>query len=505
MRRSSSRAGSIAPKSTSARWRPAPDGPAASRRSRSAGGRALCSDEGSPLNKVLGLGLGVAGRRRGSRCHRGVLRRARHPGADRAVPARGGRRRRPGCTQRGYQLQGFENQLVRRLGRDDRFDAPPGLARDAGDRPTSTTSGCVSWRPGFVAGGWLGSRRGTAAAGSARPRRRRDARLHPSRLRAAARLDRRRARRCRDAAYVMDGVRRHHRHVHAARVPAPRRAAGGRRPCAQRRRGRAELATASVEPGSISQRNFERFGFQVMYTRAVFVLELMPRPCDSAPCCSCAPLVALAFAPAQTQSQSAAAITSPRAGVRRRDRRRLLPRHLHASSSRTGSCSTASRIAWRWWTSGAPKRGARSGWRWSARPRTWRASIAIATSRRGSRIADGLTPDAARALAQEGKAVVWIDGGLHANEVLGAQQLIELVYQLASASDDETLRILRDVIVLAVHANPDGHELVANWYMRTAGSAPAIAGRRAARLSEIRRARQQPRLLSCRARPRRGT
>ena len=82
--------------------------------------------------------------------------------------------------------------------------------------------------------------------------------------------------------------------------------------------------------------------------------------------------------------------------------------------------------------------------------------------------AEGLTPDEARALAREGKAVVWIDGGLHANEVLGAQQLIEQVYQLASATDEETLRILRDVVVLAVHANPDGHELVANWYMRAA-------------------------------------
>ena len=41
----------------------------------------------------------------------------------------------------------------------------------------------------------------------------------------------------------------------------------------------------------------------------------------------------------------------------------------------------------------------------------------------------------ARALAAEGKAVVWIDGGLHADEVLGAQQLIELVYQLASGDD----------------------------------------------------------------------
>jgi hypothetical protein len=80
--------------------------------------------------------------------------------------------------------------------------------------------------------------------------------------------------------------------------------------------------------------------------------------------------------------------------------------------------------------------------------------------------ADGLTDAEARALAAEGKAVVWIDGGLHADEVLGAQQLIELVYRLVSRDDEETRRILRDVIVLAVHANPDGHDLVADWYMR---------------------------------------
>jgi zinc carboxypeptidase len=81
-------------------------------------------------------------------------------------------------------------------------------------------------------------------------------------------------------------------------------------------------------------------------------------------------------------------------------------------------------------------------------------------------LAEGLTDDQARALAADGKAVVWIDGGLHANEVLGSQQLIETVYQLVTRSDAETRRILRDVIVLVAHANPDGHELVANWYMR---------------------------------------
>ncbi|GLC25871.1 M14 family metallopeptidase [Roseisolibacter agri] len=80
--------------------------------------------------------------------------------------------------------------------------------------------------------------------------------------------------------------------------------------------------------------------------------------------------------------------------------------------------------------------------------------------------AEGVTEAQARALAAEGKAIVWIDGGLHATEVLGAQQLIETVYQLVSRNDAETQRILRDVVVLAVHANPDGMQLVSDWYMR---------------------------------------
>ena len=62
--------------------------------------------------------------------------------------------------------------------------------------------------------------------------------------------------------------------------------------------------------------------------------------------------------------------------------------------------------------------------------------------------------------------MIWIDGGLHATEVLGAQQLIETIYQFASKNDEETLRILKDVIILATHANPDGMELVSDWYMR---------------------------------------
>ena len=81
-------------------------------------------------------------------------------------------------------------------------------------------------------------------------------------------------------------------------------------------------------------------------------------------------------------------------------------------------------------------------------------------------LAGSLSEDEARNLAAEGRAVVWIDGGLHATEILGSQQLIELVYQMVSRGDPETLRILDDVILLAVCSNPDGLELVADWYMR---------------------------------------
>jgi Zinc carboxypeptidase len=81
-------------------------------------------------------------------------------------------------------------------------------------------------------------------------------------------------------------------------------------------------------------------------------------------------------------------------------------------------------------------------------------------------LAQGLTDEQAHALAREGKAVVWIDGGLHASEVLGAAQLMEFVYEMLTKNDPETRRFLNDTIILAVHDNPDGMELVSNWYMR---------------------------------------
>jgi len=82
--------------------------------------------------------------------------------------------------------------------------------------------------------------------------------------------------------------------------------------------------------------------------------------------------------------------------------------------------------------------------------------------------AEGLSEFEASQLAKEGKAVVWIDGGLHATETVGIHQWIETMHQFLTRNDEETQRILKNTIILFVHANPDGQELVSSWYMRNA-------------------------------------
>jgi len=66
----------------------------------------------------------------------------------------------------------------------------------------------------------------------------------------------------------------------------------------------------------------------------------------------------------------------------------------------------------------------------------------------------GVSDAEAAKLSTQGKAVVWIDGGLHATESLCAQVLIETVYQLLHANDPETLAHPRRRHHPFVHANP---------------------------------------------------
>ncbi len=84
----------------------------------------------------------------------------------------------------------------------------------------------------------------------------------------------------------------------------------------------------------------------------------------------------------------------------------------------------------------------------------------------------GLSESEARTLARQGKAVVHIDGGLHATEVAHAQHTIQLAYDLASETENEEILAILDNVVLILwpSINPDGQTLVAEWYRSNLGT-----------------------------------
>jgi hypothetical protein len=89
----------------------------------------------------------------------------------------------------------------------------------------------------------------------------------------------------------------------------------------------------------------------------------------------------------------------------------------------------------------------------------------------------GLSDDEARRLADEGRAIVHIDGGLHATEVAHAQHTIQLAYDLVTGDDDpEIAAILENVILLLWPSiNPDGQTMVADWYRSNVGTPYEVA------------------------------
>jgi len=79
--------------------------------------------------------------------------------------------------------------------------------------------------------------------------------------------------------------------------------------------------------------------------------------------------------------------------------------------------------------------------------------------------------DEADQLAVEGKAVVWIDGGLHATEVAHAQMTSQLAHRVATEESAEMRHIRDNVIFLLMPVmNPDGLEIVRKWYASQLGT-----------------------------------
>ncbi len=89
------------------------------------------------------------------------------------------------------------------------------------------------------------------------------------------------------------------------------------------------------------------------------------------------------------------------------------------------------------------------------------------------RLALGADADsaAARRLAREGRAIVWIDGGLHSTEVAGAQFMPILAHRLVMDESEEIRRMREQTILLLMPVmNPDGLEVVVDWYREQLGT-----------------------------------
>ena len=229
------------------------------------GGRALYGVVDSPLNKVLGLGVGAQVRDADLDAieafyasHRAPAQIELCPHATPDLPSR--------LSARGFMLQGFENQLARALN-DGEVDLPVA----ANLRVTRASAAEDALWVDVVAEGFA------AAEGTDTPPQESVNLLrtimrqfnHPAIVRYLVWEN--------DtaggggAAYVRDGMvgifgtatlpRFRRRGVQTALV----------RQILADAASRADLAITTTEPGSTSQRTFERLGFRLIYTRAIMV------------------------------------------------------------------------------------------------------------------------------------------------------------------------------------------------------------------------------------------
>ena len=74
-------------------------------------------------------------------------------------------------------------------------------------------------------------------------------------------------------------------------------------------------------------------------------------------------------------------------------------------------------------------------------------------------------------LIKQGKTIVLITCGVHSNEVGSYLSSMLIADKLANAKDSETLKILDNTIILLVPSlNPDGVDIIKNWYDKTLGT-----------------------------------
>lgn len=72
---------------------------------------------------------------------------------------------------------------------------------------------------------------------------------------------------------------------------------------------------------------------------------------------------------------------------------------------------------------------------------------------------------------KDGKTIVSISCSIHSTEIVASQMSMNLAYELATANDPDTKEILDNTVLLLIPSpNPDGVQIVADWYKKTLGT-----------------------------------
>jgi len=90
---------------------------------------------------------------------------------------------------------------------------------------------------------------------------------------------------------------------------------------------------------------------------------------------------------------------------------------------------------------------------------------------------ENLSREEAQKLAAEGKAIVDISGGLHASEIAGSQDMIPLAYEIVSRANETKYKAILDNVILVLwpSLNPDGQDIVTDWYLGNLGTPYEVA------------------------------
>ena len=81
------------------------------------------------------------------------------------------------------------------------------------------------------------------------------------------------------------------------------------------------------------------------------------------------------------------------------------------------------------------------------------------------------SPDEAKKLVAEGKTILAVTANIHSTEIASSQSVALFAYKLATDNDPRTQSILHNVIIVLVPSqNPDGEQLVVDWYKQYLGT-----------------------------------